>query len=105
MPWLRGEATGLPGLRTANLQRDHGSRLESSFFRAMEDVKICVRFSRSIPAWRLPTSSWLQATSLVIQTPIGLFAVITTTRPASLGAGRSLISSPDIAFSRCGRSG
>jgi predicted enzyme related to lactoylglutathione lyase len=39
MPWLRGEATGLPGLRTANLQRDHGSRLESSSFRAMEDVK------------------------------------------------------------------
>jgi hypothetical protein len=39
MPWLRGEATGLPGLRTANLQRDHRSRLESSSFRAMEDVK------------------------------------------------------------------
>ena len=39
MPWLRGEATGLPGLRTANLQRDHGSRLESSSFRTMEDVK------------------------------------------------------------------
>jgi hypothetical protein len=32
MPWLRGEATGLPGLRTANLQRDHRSRLESSSF-------------------------------------------------------------------------
>src|SRR6266699_421980 len=39
MPWLRGEATGLPGLRTANLQCDHRSRLESSSFRAMEDVK------------------------------------------------------------------
>jgi hypothetical protein len=51
----------------------------------MEDVKIWVRFSRSIPAWRLPTSSWLQATSLVVQTPIGLFAVITTTWPASSG--------------------
>jgi hypothetical protein len=38
MPWLRGEATGLPGLRTANLQRDHRSRLESLSFRAMEDV-------------------------------------------------------------------
>jgi hypothetical protein len=36
---LRGEATGLPGLRTAKLQRDRRSRLESSFFRAMEDVK------------------------------------------------------------------
>jgi len=40
MPWLRGEATGLPGLRTANRQRDHRSRLESSSFRAMEDVKL-----------------------------------------------------------------
>ena len=40
MPWLRGEATGLPGLRTANLQRDHRWRLESSSFRAMEDVKV-----------------------------------------------------------------
>jgi hypothetical protein len=30
MPWLRGEATGLPGLRTVNLQRDYESRLESS---------------------------------------------------------------------------
>ena len=39
MPWLRGEATGLPGLRTANLQRDHGLRLESSSFWPMEDVK------------------------------------------------------------------
>ena len=38
MPWLRGEATGRPGLRTANLQRDHRLRLESSFFRAREDV-------------------------------------------------------------------
>jgi hypothetical protein len=44
MPWLRGEATGLPGLRTANLQRDHGSRLESLSFRAMEDVN-SARFS------------------------------------------------------------
>jgi hypothetical protein len=40
MPWLRGEATGLPGLRTANLQRDHRWRLESSSLRAMEDVKV-----------------------------------------------------------------
>jgi len=40
MPWLRGEATGLPGLRTANLQRDHRSRLESWPFRAMEDVNM-----------------------------------------------------------------
>jgi hypothetical protein len=39
MPWLRGEATGLPGLRTANLQRDHNMRLESSPFGATEDVK------------------------------------------------------------------
>jgi hypothetical protein len=39
MPWLRGEATGLPGLRTVNLQRDHRSRLESSSLRTMEDVK------------------------------------------------------------------
>jgi hypothetical protein len=39
MPWLRGEATGLPGLRTANQQRDHRSRLESSSFKAMEDIK------------------------------------------------------------------
>jgi hypothetical protein len=43
MPWLRGEATGLPGLRTANLQRDRRSRLESSSvsLRAMEDVNAC----------------------------------------------------------------
>jgi hypothetical protein len=45
MPWLRGEPArasraGLPGLRTANLQRDHRSRLESSSFRTMEDVKL-----------------------------------------------------------------
>jgi hypothetical protein len=39
MPWLRGEATGLPGLRTANLQRDHRLRLESSPFEGVEDVK------------------------------------------------------------------
>jgi hypothetical protein len=39
MPWLRGEATGLPGLGTANLQRDHRPWLESSSFGAMEDVK------------------------------------------------------------------
>jgi hypothetical protein len=44
MPWLRGEATGLPGLRTANLQRDHRSRLESSSFRTMEDVKGLLSF-------------------------------------------------------------
>jgi len=39
MPWLRGEATGLPGLRTANLQRDRRSWLESLSLRTMEDVK------------------------------------------------------------------
>ena len=31
----------LPGLRTANLQRGHRSRLESSSFGTMEDVKGC----------------------------------------------------------------
>ncbi len=31
-------SAGLPGLRTANLPHDHGSRLESSSFGAMEDV-------------------------------------------------------------------
>jgi hypothetical protein len=40
MPWLRGEASGIPGLRTANRQRDHRSWLESPRFRAVEDVKI-----------------------------------------------------------------
>jgi len=49
MPWLRGEATGLPGLRTANLQRDHRSRLESSSFRAMEDVNRAFLCVRSMP--------------------------------------------------------
>ena len=39
MPWLRGEASGLPGLRTANPQRDSKSRLESPSFKAVEDVK------------------------------------------------------------------
>ena len=34
----------------------------------------CVRFSRSIPACRLPISSWLHITSLVMRTPNGLFA-------------------------------
>jgi hypothetical protein len=38
MPWLRGEASGIPGRRTANLQRDRKSRLESPPFRAVEDV-------------------------------------------------------------------
>jgi hypothetical protein len=38
MPWLRGEATGLPGLRTVNLGRGHRSRLESASLTAMEDV-------------------------------------------------------------------
>jgi hypothetical protein len=50
MPWLRGEATGLPGLRTANLQRDHRSRLESAFFRTMEDVNTLPKMSRT-PIW------------------------------------------------------
>jgi hypothetical protein len=58
MPWLRGEAAGLPGLRTVNLQRDHRSRLESLPFRAMEDVK-GVAF-RGLPVgrsrWRLRES-------------------------------------------------
>src|SRR6516225_10709035 len=38
MPWLRGEASGLLGLRTANLQRDRRSRLESPSFGMTEDV-------------------------------------------------------------------
>ena len=42
----------------------------------VNDDRICVRFSRSIPACRLPTSSWLHATSLVIRTPHGLLAAI-----------------------------
>jgi hypothetical protein len=48
MPWLRGEATGLPGLRTANLQRGHRSRLESSSFRAMEDVNSVILVRRRV---------------------------------------------------------
>jgi len=38
MPWLRGEASGIPGRWTANRQRDHRSRLESLSFKAAEDV-------------------------------------------------------------------
>jgi hypothetical protein len=38
MPWLRGEASGAPGPRTANRQRDRRSRLESPPFKAAEDV-------------------------------------------------------------------
>ena len=40
MPWLRGEASGMPGLRTANPQRDPASRLESPAARRVEDVKL-----------------------------------------------------------------
>jgi len=39
MPRLRGEASGMPGRRTANLQRDRRSRLESPSLRAAEDAK------------------------------------------------------------------
>ncbi len=48
LPWLRGEATGLPGLGTANLQHDHRSRLESSSFRAMEDVKAALSLTAAM---------------------------------------------------------
>ena len=42
----------------------------------LNEVRIWVRFSRSMPACRLPISSWLHITSLVIHTPIGLLAAI-----------------------------
>ena len=43
------------------------------------DERTWVRFSRSMPAWREPTSSWDHMTSLVIRTPHGAFAAM---RPA-----------------------
>ena len=38
----------------------------------------CVRFSRSMPACRLPISSWLHMTSLVMRTPNGLLPTISS---------------------------
>src|ERR1700677_4572767 len=40
------------------------------------DDRTCVRFSRSMPAWSEPTSSWDHMTSLVIRTPHGAFAAM-----------------------------
>ena len=37
-----------------------------------------VRFSRSMPAWRLPISSWLHMTSFVMRTPNGLLPTISS---------------------------
>ena len=47
----------------------------------MSPVKLdstCVRFSRSMPACRLPISSWLHMTSLVMRTPNGLLPTISS---------------------------
>ena len=38
----------------------------------------CVRFSRSMPACRLPISSWLHMTSFVMRTPNGLLPTISS---------------------------
>ncbi len=40
--------------------------------------RIWVRFSRSMPAWRLPISSWLHMTSFVMRTPNGLLPTISS---------------------------
>ncbi len=43
---------------------------------SVNEVRIWVRFSRSMPAWSEPTSSCDHMTSLVMRTPIGLLAAI-----------------------------
>ena len=70
MPWLRGEATGLPGLRTANLQRDHRSRLESSSFslRPMEGVKLLSPFGKQVIGPRGRPITWWGARRATLRT-------------------------------------
>ena len=57
-----------------------------------------VRFSRSMPAWRLPISSWLHMTSFVMRTPNGLLPTISSAVSSAASttapSGTTLVTSP-----------